>query len=281
MWDEYFNSFHREAKKRPDMKSWSIDQLADAAAEAKKNNDKNLVNITISWLMIRFRYQANNMLAKVATTNYDPDQIPGRLFDCIWMAIERAEWQKNPELNAQQCINQVIGTRGAPAIIYEANLKKNNGKALEASLDQEIGDDENGTTVGDMIEDETAKVDYNFAYDVVKRCIKDNKLIEGIIADIIAHSRVDVFKHEVVKKEAVDENGEKYKYTEYSSEFWPRKVVQVLNTLDTEYTEYFTKTYGLTKERFQIAFNALMKTPNAKKYRMLDATTQYLKKVMA
>ena len=256
--------------------SYDITELADNYCKALDEQDDYNINLYLSTLILRFWYVIDKMYQKCKNHGIEREECFYRLYECINAACHYRAWQ-NPEkhTNAQACINQVIASRGVPALIYEANLQKNFRATV--SLDEEL-DSESNTTRADLIEDENKISGYDEPpYQVLELMDKGN-LIEAIVADNIAYK--DVFKHEEKTIKEVKEDGTIYKYKQHTQSFWPFKVVQELNLLDDKYAEYFINKYCINSEKFMAAFNQLKKANNQKKYKYVDSTLKLLREIM-
>lgn len=258
---------------------YSIDELANSYCKAIDEKDSKNKNIYCSALILRFWYTIDRMYNRCKTINVERHDLLNLLFDCISAACQYRAWQ-DPErhTNAQACINQVLSTRGVPALVYDANLHKN-CRFGESSID-EVLDDESGATRGDVIADESAEIPgSDDAESMVQTLLSQNKVVEAIIADNIAYK--DVFKHEKKTIKYKNENNVQDRYVEWSSEFWPFKLVQELNLIDDKYTKYFLKKYKVDKEKLQSALNVLKNSNNQKKYRLLTKSLNSIKAVVS
>lgn len=253
---------------------YDINDLADGYCEAVEHNNEENKNIYISALLLRFWYAIDKMYQKVKQCGYDREDIFYRLYKCIDDACAYKAW-RDPEkhTNAQACINQVISTRGVPALIYEAGLQKNT--QLLTVLDDPISDD-GATTFGDMLEDEEEF--YDSSKNIIQGLIRKGNIVEAIIADTIAHN--DCFKHNSKTIKEEKEDGDPYRYTEHYSEFWPYKVVQKLNEIDANYVKNFINTYTIDDNKAAIAFKRLIDANNQKKYKMITSTLNTTKNLI-
>ena len=91
---------------------------------------KSNKEIYFAALVLKFWDQVANIYNKTKTAGTTYDEAANVLMNCILTACDKdyRAWQKNSKLNAQQCINQTIASRGIAYIMYESNLKKNAGK---------------------------------------------------------------------------------------------------------------------------------------------------------
>jgi hypothetical protein len=78
-----------------------------------------------------------------------------------------------------------------------------------------------------------------------------------------------------------DENGEVYRYTEHSSEFWPYRLVQILSNLPANYDKYFAKKYHIHPAKLSAAIETVNKSTNQKIYRFVDKTLADVRTALA
>lgn len=256
--------------------TYDITYLADEYIKAKAVLDKDKMDIYMSALLLRYWYKNDPMYQKVKSCGYDRNDVFNKIYECIEVACDYHAWQDPAKhTNAQACINQVLAGRGVPAMVYEANLQKNTRASV--SMDQVI-DDESGATVGDMIADENSCIVEDPAADYIQCLIRQNKIVEAIIADTIAYN--DVFRHTKKTVKEVKPNGEKYTYVDHQSSFWPFKLVQELNQINEKYVKYFSGKYIIDTDKLNAAVEALMKANNQKKYKMIDVSIQAIKEII-
>lgn len=260
--------------------SYSIDELANAYCDAKDNNNNALKDVYYSALYLRFwyvidkLYKANTMPC-LNSRVYFADV----LHDAIEYACKYRGWRDpNKKLNAQQCINKCVSTIMLQKY-YDLRLDKNKAINYCSSLDAPIGGDgeDSSKTIGDTIECP------NSAYDtsttdmtiLIQGYINRNKIIEAILLDNIAFNDAQRYHKRTVT--TTNTNGEPYKYTEYSSEFWPYKLVQIVSKLPDTYKSYFLDRYDITKEKLDVVLDVIKKANNQKLYRYLRHTLAELK----
>lgn len=257
--------------------TYDITELADNYCKALDEKDDHNINLYLSTLLLRFWYVIDKMYQRCKNNGIEREDCFYRLYECINAACHYRAWQKpDKKTNAQACINQVIASRGVPALIYESNLQKNFRATV--SLDEELDSDSRATRA-DLIEDKTSAIDYDEPPYPVLELMKNGNLVEAIVADNIAYK--DVFKHEEKTIKEVQEDGTIFKYKQHSSSFWPFRVVQELNLLDNDYADYFINKYCINSEKFMAAFEQIKKANNQKKYKYIDHTLELLKTIMA
>lgn len=256
---------------------YDIDVLANEYCKATDENNEVDRNIYFSALILRFWYVIDRMCYKVRGTDFDRTDVFCRVYECIDVACHYRAWQDpNKQTNAQACINQVLASRGVPAMIAEYNQKRY--MKITLSLDERVDDDDSYATRGDLIVDNSEierKESEARTIDFIQSLIDDGKVIEAIIADTIANR--DVYKYFSKLVKTKDEDGNEYNYTKISTEFWPFKLVKELNDLDENYYNYFATTYYIKDDKLQPARNALTKANNQKKYRYIDVTRETMK----
>jgi hypothetical protein len=260
--------------------SYSIDELADAYCEAVDTNNETLKSIYISALILRFWSKIDKMYkANTVAPCLEHEDFFEWLYEAIEYACKYRGW-KDPtkKLNAQQCINKCIETIKLQKY-YNLRLDKNKTVNFCMSMDAPVcgGDDDEAKTLGDMLESEEC-VDDHSTEDVmmlVQSYLNNNKIIEAIIIDNIAFNDVQRHFKKVVK--ATNSDGEAYKYTDYSSEFWPYKLVQIVSKLPSTYKSSFMKRYHVSEEKLTTVLEAIDKVPNTKLYKYMKATLEDLR----
>jgi hypothetical protein len=261
--------------------SYSIDELADAYCEATDTNNETLKNIYISALILRFWSKIDKMYkSNTVAPCLEYEDFFWWLYEAIEYACKYRGWQDpTKHLNAQQCINKCIDTIKLQKY-YDLRLDKKKTVNYCTSMDAPIGggdSDDAEKTLGDMLEDDS--IDYSAEADavimLVQNYINNNKIIEAIIIDNIAFN--DVRKHHKKVIKATNADGEVYKYTDYSSEFWPYKLVQIVSKLPSTYKKDFLTRYRISEEKLTTVLDALDKVNNQKLYKYLSKTLDELR----
>lgn len=261
--------------------SYSIDYLADAYCDASDDNNKVLKDIYISALILRFWYKIDKMYREnTVAPSLEREDFFWWLYEAIEYACKYRGW-RNPDknLNAQQCINKCIETIKLQKY-YDLRLDKRKAVNHCTSIDATIGTDLEGghRTLADTLESEEGADVNDSTYDailLVQSYINKNKILEAILLDNIAFNDVQKHTKKVVK--AKNAAGEAYKYTEYSSEFWSYRLVQIVSKLPTTYKNYFLKRYNISEEKLSAVLEVIDKANNQKLYRYLHKTLDELK----
>ena len=193
------------------------------------------------------------------------------LYEAIEYACKYRGW-KDPtkNLNAQQCINKCIDTIKLQKY-YNLRLDKNKTINYCVSMDAPIGGDGDDTTktLGDVLESYEIVDDHSTdaVMSLVQNYLNSNKIIEAIIIDTIAFNDVQKHFKKVIKSTTTE--GEKLKYTEHSSEFWPYRLVQIISKLPSTYKNSFLRRYTVSEEKLTVALDTIDKVPNTKLYKYL------------
>jgi uncharacterized protein YktA (UPF0223 family) len=258
---------------------YSIDELADAYCDATDTGNEALKSIYISALILRFWYTIDKMYrSNTVAPCLEYEDFFWWLYEAIEYACKYRGWRDPAKkLNAQQCINQCINTIKLQKY-YNLRLDKNKTINYCTSLDTPIlGDDENEKTLGDMIESEDSIDDYSTDDTVmlIQSYINSNKIIEAILLDNIAFNDVQKHFKKVIK--TTNAEGETYRYTEHSSEFWPYKLIQIVSKLPTTYKDYFLNRYRISEKKLSTVLDVINKSNNQKLYRYLRLTIEELK----
>lgn len=258
---------------------YSIDELADAYCDAVDANDEVLKDIYISALVLRFWYTIDKMYrANTVAPSLEHEDFFWWLYEAIEYACKYRGWRDpDKKLNAQQCINKCIDTIKLQKY-YDLRLDKRKAVNHCCSMDTPLGGDGNeGKTIGDLLESEEY-VDDHTADDavlLVQSYINRNKIIEAILIDNIAFN--DVQKHYKKTVKTTNADGEDVKYTEYGSEFWPYRLIQIVSKLPDSYKSYFMNRYSISEDKLTAILDVIDHSNNQKLYRALDKTLAELR----
>lgn len=259
---------------------YSIDELADAYCSAVDTGNERLKDVYISALILRFWYTIDKMYrANTVAPSLEYEDFFWWLYEAIEYACKYRGWQDpTKKLNAQQCINKCIDTIKLQKY-YNLRLDKNKTVNYCTSMDAPVcgDDDDTAKTLGDTFESEDVIDDHSTdaVMTLVQSYINRNKIIEAIIIDNIAFN--DVQKHFKKTIKTTDANGETYRYTEHSSEFWPYKLVQIVTKLPETYKVSFMKRYSISEAKLDACFEVIEKANNQKIYKYLYKTLDELK----
>jgi hypothetical protein len=136
--------------------------------------------------------------------------------------------------------------------------------------------EEHVKTLADMIESTELVDDTTIEMEsLVQGYINRNKIIEAILIDNIVNNDVQKHFKKVIK--TVDSEGNPYKYTEHSSEFWPYRLVQIVSKLPANYKQEFMSKYCIAEEKLDAVLGAVDKATNQKLYKYLRATLDELR----
>jgi hypothetical protein len=250
---------------------YSIDELADAYCEAVDTNNAVQKDIYISALLLRFWYTIDKMFkANTVAPSLEHEDFFWWLYEAIEYACKYRGW-KDPtkKLNAQQCINKCIETIKLQKY-YNLRLDKYKAVNFCSSLETPLGGEgDDGKTIGDMLE--STEFDPYGSEEVswlVQSYINSNKIVEAILIDNIAFNDVQRQTRRTVKTQ--NSEGQVIKYTEYSSEFWPYRLVQIVSKLPTTYKNSFLRRYRIGEEKLSAALAVIDKANNQKIYHYLD-----------
>lgn len=253
--------------------NYTIDELADAYCEAVDTNNSTLKDVYISALILRFWYTIDKMYrSNTVAPSLEYEDFFWWLYEAIEYACKYRGWQDpTKKLNAQQCINKCIDTIKLQKY-YDLRLDKKKTVNYCTSMDAPIcGDgDDAEKTLADTLEDDS--IDFEAEADavimLVQNYINRNKIIEAILIDNIAFNDVQKHSKKVIK--TADSEGEAYKYTEHSSEFWPYRLVQIVSKLPVAYKKTFMERYNISEEKLDSVLDVIGHSNNQKIYRWLD-----------
>jgi Ni,Fe-hydrogenase maturation factor len=296
MASQTFNNFKEYAKQledelgiKYDAKPYkdTIRKMLDGFCKAMDEGDEHLKNLYISGLILRHWDKVKKLADSCPNIGIHGEEFVDWVYEAIMYACKYRKWQTDPSVNAQQCINQCIETIRKQHY-YEYNLDKHSANYNTVSLDTPIGDEsDNGVqrTLEDTMYDEDAEEEVRMAdgnstaKHLIQSFINKDRLVEAIILDIIAFG--DTQKVTKVVKKGFDENGDSYKYTSYTHEFWKFKAIQILSNLPEEYKEYFMETYIVKNTALEAALDLLKRANNQKLYKELDRSLQFAKSALS
>ena len=258
---------------------YSIDELADAYCDAVDSGNETLKNIYISALILRFWYTIDKMYtSNTVAPSLEHEDFFWWLYEAIEYACKYRGWRdETKKLNAQQCINKCIDTIKLQKY-YNLRLDKNKTVNFTISMDAPIGGegDDQAKTVGDMLEAEESWDDHSKddVIMLVQSYINRDKIIEAILIDNIAFNDVQRYHKKVIKTDSA-------KYTEYSSEFWPYRLVQIVSKLSDSYKWEFLSKYKISEEKLDAVLGYVDKVNNQRIYKLLDRTLADLRATYA
>jgi hypothetical protein len=248
--------------------SYSIDELADAYCDAIDCNNETLKDIYISALVLRFWHKIDKMYkANTVAPCLEHEDFFWWLYEAIEYACKYRGWRDaDKKLNAQQCINKCIDTIKLQKY-YNLRLDKNKTVNFTVSMDTPVGgdSDDKAMTVGDMLEAEESWDDHS-KDDVillVQNYINRDKIIEAILIDNIAFNDVQRYYKKTIKTDSS-------KYTEYSSEFWPYRLIQIVSKLSPSYKDEFLAKYKISEDKLDAVLTYVGKSNNQRLYKLLD-----------
>lgn len=257
---------------------YSIDELADAYCDAVDADNTALKDIYISALVLRFWYTIDKMYrANNVAPSLEHEDFFWWLYEAIEYACKYRGWRDpDKKLNAQQCINKCIDTIKLQKY-YDMRLDKRKAVNHCCSMDTPLGGDNEGKTIGDMLEAEEYHDDFSNgdATMLVQHYINRNKIIEAIMIDNIAFNDVQRYFKKTIKTTNLD--GESIKYVEHSSEFWPYRLIQIVSKLPATYKRTFMKRYDISEEKLSAVLDIIDRANNQKLYKYLDKTLTELR----
>lgn len=260
---------------------YSIDELADAYCDAVDNRDETLKSIYVSALILRFWYTIDKMYqSNKAVPSLEHEDFFWWLYEAIEYACKYRGWRDTTKnLNARQCINKCIDTIKLQKY-YEFRLDKHKAINCCVSLETPIKENKEGKTwtildtaeAEDNVEDVYA--DEATIY-LIQSYIDRNKVIEAILLDNIITNDVQKHYKKVIKIPTEDKKPKRY--TEYSSEFWPYKLIQIVSALPNTYKASFMNRYNISEEKLTTVLDVIDKTSNQKLYKYLRTTLANLR----
>ena len=253
----------------------SFDDLANGYCDAVDNKESVNQNRYFAAMMLRIMPNIYNFYKKWKGI-YPLEEVHDKAVNAILYQCQpkyRAWRRPGSTLNAQQCMNQTLSCRFAE-LPYESNLDLHKANYNTMSFNMPLNEEEGKATLSEILPDEESsdkiKDIMSGARSLVQSYINEGKPIEGIILDTIAYN--DTTKKTKETKTKISDSGETMKFSEYSSEFWEFKAVQILNDLPEDYAESFQHKYKISDEVLEVAIKAIQNATNQKLYKYLRAT---------
>ena len=252
-----------------------IRQMLDGFCKAMDEGDERRKDLYIAGLMLRFWYVIAKLAEKSPGLNLETTDFMTWLYEAIEYACKYRKWQDpNSNVNAQQCINQCIETIRLQHY-YEYNLDKHKANYNTVSFEQPMDEDGKVTLADKLIDvdaEEAIKQSEGnaAARELVQMYLNKDKVVEAIILDTIAFN--DTQKITKTTHKGIDEDGNVYKYSTQTSEFWAFKCVQILSNLPENYFEYFMENYRIAPEKLIASLNSIRGANNQKLHKFLDRT---------
>lgn len=270
------NVYREQAKYLP--YNYETAPIEDMLSNYKKyrNTPNPKANHYFSGLMLRFWYLQSKLEFKYnITLKEDRVFYHDMMVDTINLATDY--WDEEKGVKGTQAINKCASTIMLREM-YQRRLDIHKASYKTTSIDTPIAGDEDGMTLGDTLVDTDAdpmSSTVSGAHCLIQHYIDNNKIVEAIILDTIATN--DTFKHSRKTHKNVDEDGEEYKYTEHSTEFWAYKVVQLLGNLPTTYLANFLAKYEVDVHILELGLDAIHNANNQKLYKYLANTLKSCK----
>lgn len=260
-----------------------IQKLADDYCDATESGDDALRDKAMAGLLVKFWRGIGKMQKKCsAVSHLEYGDFYAQLYRCIQAACEYKAWRDPAKkTNAQACINQLICSRGAAEILYQSNLDKNKANYCGVSLDADLNEetDDKKTTLGDTIADPDAKAGISKADALIQMYLDENKIVEAIVVDTIAHGDSVKTTSENYSYITYVKNKDTDKYEAITNtsrvnhvEFWRYRCAQLLMNLPDNYESVFATKFRVEESKLVLAVNAIRTAKNTKVYKYLDNT---------
>lgn len=270
------NVYREQAKYLP--YNYETASVEDMLSNYKKyrNTPNPKANHYFSGLMLRFWYLQSKLEFKYnITLKEDRVFYHDMMVDTINLATDY--WDEEKGVKGTQAINKCASTIMLREM-YQRRLDIHKASYKTTSIDTPIAGDEDGMTLGDTLvdtESDPMASTVSGAHCLIQHYIDNNKIVEAIILDTIANN--DTFKHSRKQVKTIDEDGDEYKFTEHSTEFWAYKVVQLLGNLPATYLANFLEKYEVDVHILELGLDAIHKANNQKLYKYLSNTLKSCK----
>lgn len=274
------NVYREQAKYLP--YNYETASVEDMLSNYKKyrNTPNPKANHYFSGLMLRFWYLQSKLEFKYnITLKEDRLFYHDMVVDTINLTTDY--WDEEKGVKGTQAINKCASTIMLREM-YQRRLDIHKASYKTTSIDTPVAGDEDGMTIGDtLIDDDGDPMSSTIsgANCLIQHYIDENKIVEAIILDTIAYN--DTFKHTRKQVKTIDEDGDEYKFTEHSTEFWAYKVVQLLGNLPTTYLTAFSAKYEVDLHILELGLEAIHKANNQKLYKYLSNTLKSCKPLVS
>jgi hypothetical protein len=274
------NVYREQAKYLP--YNYETAPIEDMLSNYKKyrNTPNPKANHYFSGLMLRFWYLQSKLEFKYnITLKEDRLFYHDMVVDTINLTTDY--WDEEKGVKGTQAINKCASTIMLREM-YQRRLDIHKASYKTTSIDTPVAGDEDGMTIGDTLIDDNGdpmSSTISGANCLIQHYIDENKIVEAIILDTIAYN--DTFKHTRKQVKTVDEDGDEYKFTEHSTEFWAYKVVQLLGNLSAQYITHFLTAYEVDEKILMVGIDAIHKANNQKLYKYLSNTLKSCKPLVS
>lgn len=286
----------------------ALKAIANGDVEEAERNE-TLRSAYYSALMLRYWYKIFEWQRNSYTLNLDPTDFVDWLSDSLYVAFYYRVWRYEFEAVVKEgkfirykvdadgnkipnnyyyeidpnapdkIINRCCGSmRGRVFQFY--NKDKRKGDTQTYSLDSMVDEDGDYAInyAGAYTEDKKPYTEG--AYSLVQMFLDRGESLEALIVDSIAY--YDNYKKEkkvVVKKEVIEETGEKIEREEVviSNRFDSRKLVKHLNSIGEDFIYSFCENYKVTNHIGNKILNKLRGLTNVKLYKMIEKTLEEIR----
>lgn len=275
------NSFERGARILGDYENMSKSELANGYCDADEMGDVEKRDGYFLALILRYWYKIYEWRVNSASLRLDNENFVDWLVESLQIALRYRAWRNPGESlygdpdGPDKAINRCcFSARGRAYQYYNKDKRKANTQtsSIDAAKD-EVGDcalyDIGCTSPGPQI---------SGVNEIIGSFLKNNKILEALIVDGIAHQ--DSFKNlkKPFYRDDVDSQGRSIKRKYYTVEtvFDSRKLVKHLTGIDQSFmNEYFCKEYNVSAEVGNAILSKLQTmtaTNNSTLYRYIKKT---------
>lgn len=266
MLQDIYNSYLKCAQGLGDFQALSKTELANGYCDAEEAQDEIKRNQYYAALMLRYWFKVYSLYRESQSARLEIEDFTSWLAESLQIAFNYRSWRdpKNKLYNdpngPDKVINRCIfSTRNRYYQHYNKDKRKVNyiSDSLERQIDA-FGDSATAL-VSNLVYDEKSPCD-----DIVELYIKQNKIIEALIIDMISFQ--DSLKKISPYKNKEGEN------IKTSYEFSERKIMDHLNNLNSNYLNYFINKYDIDIKLIDIAQNKIKKLSNTRLYAYIRKT---------
>lgn len=273
MIQEMLGSYIRSAEGLGDYKSMTKTELANGYCDADDAHDEVKKNQYFSALMVRYWFKVYDFSRNSEFTRLELEDYASWVSEALAIGLKYRRWRdpshplsKDPDAPDKVFNRALFSTRKRWFMYLNKNKRKINFVADSIERQIEIFED-----AADVLTEHVTDIGVKSAsYSIVQTYINNDKLLEALIIDAIAHQ--DTFNQKLNGIKKVQDGEGTHEVRQYSHELNGRKIIKLLNEMDRGYIEYLESTYRINKDKLTNLIVEISKIPNFKLYKYIEST---------
>lgn len=270
---EYLSSYTRSAEGLGDFRSMTKTELANGYCDADDVGDEVKKDQYFSALMIRYWFAIFDYANDSQFSRMELEDYSSWLSEALTIGLKYRRWRdpshplsKDPDAVDKVFNRSILSTRNR--WLTHLNKHKRKVNYVADSVERQIEVFEESAHV---LTEHTVDIGVKGpTYSIVQTYINNDKLLEALIIDAIAHQ--DTFDQKLAGIKKIQDEEESYSLRQYDYDLNNRKIVKLLNTMDKGYLEYLESTYRINKEKLTNLIARISKIPNFKLYKYIERT---------